>query len=179
MTPTPTSDMDDAEDEPWGIRDDEMGFLRTFRTEYDRDQFYALAQNRYIKPVLFGPTPISEETAMDSKPVALEPCPFCRVALVPNNNQDDLYVRRYGTHYTHQNNGCLLDGNELTPSEVGAWNTRAAPPSDAAMTAESDTALLRQCLEALDWAEDSVPRDGYPRTKFINATLAKLRERLA
>ncbi len=45
-------------DEPWGIRDDELGFLRTFKTQYDRDQFYAVARDRYIEPVLFGPEPV-------------------------------------------------------------------------------------------------------------------------
>jgi hypothetical protein len=66
-----------------------------------------------------------------TEPNSLLPCPFCNVALVANNNQADLPVRRYGTHYLHPNNGCLLEGNELTPSEVAAWNRRApaVPPN--------------------------------------------------
>lgn len=63
-------------------------------------------------------------------PDALKNCPFCGDALTPNDNQNDLYVRRYGTHYKHENNGCLLEGNELTPSEVAAWNRRAPPPPE-------------------------------------------------
>lgn len=52
------------------------------------------------------------------------PCPFCGVKLTPNNNQADLYVRRYGTHYNHINNGCFLGGDALTPADVPDWNKR-------------------------------------------------------
>lgn len=60
----------------------------------------------------------------------LEPCPLCRLALVANSNMSDLYVRRYGTHYEHPENGCLLAGYEVSPSQIDHWNTKSAisPP---------------------------------------------------
>lgn len=61
---------------------------------------------------------------------ALLPCPFCGAALTPNDNPADLYVRRYGTHHMHPATPtcCHLDGHEVTPSEVDAWNRRASSP---------------------------------------------------
>jgi hypothetical protein len=47
----------------------------------------------------------------------------------------------------------------------------------------TDTKTVRSTLEAmvtaLDWAEDSVPRDGMPRTKFINKALEAGRDLLS
>ena len=76
----------------------------------------------------------------------LKPCPFCGAELVPNTNQRDLYVKRYGTHYMHANNGCLLDGNELTPSEVEGWNKRTTEAELAEELKTTSALLLSACL---------------------------------
>lgn len=70
----------------------------------------------------------------------LLPCPFCAQSLMPNNNQDDLYVRRYGTHYQHPRGDCHLSDHEVSPSEIAAWNRRAAlqaPPADVMRALEA------------------------------------------
>lgn len=54
----------------------------------------------------------------------MKPCPFCGIALTPNTNQEDLYVRRYGTHYGHPWNGCYLSDDEVSPSQIEEWNNR-------------------------------------------------------
>jgi hypothetical protein len=56
----------------------------------------------------------------------LKPCPFCGVTLTANNNPADLYVQRYGTHYSHPDGHCYLSGDEVSPSRIEDWNTRAA-----------------------------------------------------
>ena len=57
----------------------------------------------------------------------LLPCPFCGESLVANNNPDDLYVRRYGTHWDHPTNDCFLENVEVSPPEIDDWNTWAKP----------------------------------------------------
>jgi hypothetical protein len=66
----------------------------------------------------------------------LKPCPFCGVALVANTNRADLYVKRYGTYYSHPRDLCYMSDAEVSPSQVEEWNARAAhtaePPINAA-----------------------------------------------
>lgn len=63
----------------------------------------------------------------------LLPCPFCGASLVENNNQDDLYVRRYGPHWDHPMGNCFLEDTEVSPSQIRDWNTRAQPPAMTGM----------------------------------------------
>lgn len=69
---------------------------------------------------------MNTETAGERE--ALLPCPFCGCDLVPNTNQADMMVRRYGTHYDHPQSLCHLSEHEVRPIEVEDWNLRAAPP---------------------------------------------------
>lgn len=56
-------------------------------------------------------------------------CPFCSCELMPNTNQDDLYVKRYGTHWNHPDGPCFLADMEVSPSQVDAWNRRSTAPT--------------------------------------------------
>lgn len=88
-------------------------------------------------------------TAMDSKPVAY---------LV--RTKSGKFTR--GIYESIDDNAreyMALDGDTIIP-------LFAAPPSDAAMAAESDTALLRQCLEALE-AMMPTPLWGAPSTEVL------------
>ncbi|GAC1478398.1 MAG: hypothetical protein NVS1B6_19720 [Steroidobacteraceae bacterium] len=76
------------------------------------------------------------------------PCPFCGERLLPNNNQDDLYVRRYGTHYRHPSGTCYMADIELGPAAAQDWNRRASPAQVEA--APQDDADKRDAAR-LDW----------------------------
>jgi hypothetical protein len=73
----------------------------------------------------------------------VKPCPFCGATLMPNNNQDDLYVRRYGTHYQHPQGDCFMGDWEVSPSGIGDWNRRTgvAEHLRAAVLAEREANL--------------------------------------
>lgn len=70
------------------------------------------------------PSPISDQAAGE-----LLPCPFCSCKLLPNTNQGDLYVKRYGSHFDHPGGLCFLADAEVSPSEVEAWNRRSTAPT--------------------------------------------------
>jgi len=57
----------------------------------------------------------------------LKPCPFCGASLIAHDDQNDMYVRRYGTHYRHPYSLCYLADTEVTPSMIEEWNTRSTP----------------------------------------------------
>lgn len=53
----------------------------------------------------------------DKEMPELKPCPFCGLHLEPKN--------KFGTKYTHHDNGCFLSLSEITPiTEAESWNTR-------------------------------------------------------
>jgi hypothetical protein len=93
----------------------------------------------------------------------LNRCPFCSSELMPNTNQDDLYVRRYGTHWVHPDGPCFLDGTEVSPSQVDAWNRRATEKvADVAPVAQApDSGALRDALNVAYADGWSVSGEGY------------------
>ncbi|MEB2554098.1 hypothetical protein [Burkholderia cenocepacia] len=59
------------------------------------------------------------------KVIEIKNCPFCGANMIENSNKKDLYVARYGTHYTHPEGDCVLWDFEVTPGNVKLWNRRA------------------------------------------------------
>lgn len=90
------------------------------------------------------------------------PCPFCGETLAANNDQRDMYVRRYGTHYSHSGMDCYLADTEVSPSQVESWNRRAAAP--APIQPEPVVWIRRSELEKLK-------RDGHC-VEYLRATPA-------
>lgn len=89
----------------------------------------------------------------------LLPCPFCGMELRANTNQADLYVRRYGTHYTHPDNpGCFLDDSEVSPRQVEEWNRRTLAAE--ASCARDATYRMLQRGDVIEAADEFLQDDG-------------------
>ncbi|MDP9651680.1 hypothetical protein [Paraburkholderia caledonica] len=61
----------------------------------------------------------------------LKRCPFCNAELVSNTNKEDLYVHRYGAYHEHPLGDCILDGFEVSPSNIASFNRRADTSASA------------------------------------------------